>query len=141
VFAFDNESDKMKFGDHTMAFKDFMNRVRYLDNLTAKWLMRHFYFLFFQIVLVIIFLFWFVNLLGIIDVSFHLNKSNISEDRLLMTQSINMSILTILLLLNSFWMLYIFNVIQRLNNLLKDISYNITKLRMRASGSHHPRRD
>jgi len=46
-----------------------------------------------------------------------------------MTQSINTTIIVLLLLLNSFWMLYIFNGIQRLTSILKDVSYNITRLR------------
>ncbi len=112
-----------------MAFKDFMNKVRYLDNMTAKWLMRHFYFMFFQIVLFVIFLFWFVNMFNVIDTNYQISKTS-SMERAVMTQSINTTIMTLLLLLNSFWMLYIFNGIQRLTNILKDISYNINRLRI-----------
>lgn len=113
-----------------MAFKDFMSKIRYWDNLTAKWLMRHFYFMFFQIVLLIIFSFWFVNMFTVIDINYQLPKSSILE-RAIMTQSVNTTIIVLLLLLNSFWMLYIFNGIQRLMNILKDINYNIHRLRNR----------
>ena len=113
-----------------MAFKDFMNKIRYLDNLAAKWLMRHFYFMFFQIVLFGIFLFWFVNMFNVIDISYQISKASALE-RAAMTQSVNTTIITLLLLLNSFWMLYIFNGIQRLVNLLKDVSYNINRLRIK----------
>ncbi|MCK5012401.1 MAG: hypothetical protein KAS66_01140 [Candidatus Omnitrophica bacterium] len=112
-----------------MAFKDFMTKIRYWDNLTAKWLMRHFYFMFFQIVLFVIFLFWFVNMFNVIDTNYQISRTSVLE-RAIMTQSINTTIIVLLLLLNSFWMLYIFNGIQRLMNVLKDISYNINRLRI-----------
>jgi hypothetical protein len=112
-----------------MAFKDFMTKIRYWDNLTAKWLMRHFYFMFFQIVLFVIFLFWFVNMFNVIDTNYQISRTSVLE-RAIMTQSINTTIVVLLLLLNSFWMLYIFNGIQRLTNVLKDISYNINRLRI-----------
>ncbi len=113
-----------------MAYKDFMIKIRYWDNLTAKWLMRHFYFMFFQIVLFVIFLFWFVNMFNVIDTNYQVSRASVME-RAIMTQSINATIIVLLLLLNSFWMLYIFNGIQRLTNILKDISYNINRLRIR----------
>ena len=113
-----------------MAFKDVMVKIRYWDHLTAKWLMRHFYFMFFQIVLFIVFLFWFVNMFNVIDTSFQIAQSSVLE-RAVITQSINTTIMVLLLLLNSFWMLYIFNGIQRLVNLLKDVNYNINHLRNR----------
>ncbi|MCK5259861.1 MAG: hypothetical protein KAJ70_02250 [Candidatus Omnitrophica bacterium] len=112
-----------------MAYKDFMSKIRYWDNLTVKWLMRHFYFMFFQIVLFVIFLFWFVNMFNVIDTNYQISRTSVLE-RAVMTQSINATIIVLLLLLNSFWMLYIFNGIQRLTNILKDISYNINRLRI-----------
>ena len=113
-----------------MAFKDFMTKIRYWDNLTAKWLMRHFYFMFFQIVLFVVFLFWFVNMFNVIDVNYQASEASVLE-RAVMTQSVNTTIIVLLLLLNSFWMLYIFNGIQRLVNILKDVSYNINRLRIK----------
>ncbi len=111
-----------------MGLNDLMNKIRYWDNLTAKWLMRHFYFMFFQIVLFVIFLFWFVNMFNVIDTNYQISEASALE-RAVMTQSINTTIIVLLLLLNSFWMLYIFNGIQRLTSILKDVSYNITRLR------------
>jgi len=129
VIAFILEFAKM-FLEAIMAYKDVMSKIRYLDHLAAKWLMRHFYFMFFQMVLFVIFLFWFVNMFNVIDTSYQISKSSALE-RAVMTQSINVTITVLLLLLNSFWMLYIFNGIQRLANLLKDINYNINRLRVR----------
>ncbi len=113
-----------------MSFKDTMNKIRYWDNLTAKWLMRHFYFMFFQIVLFIIFLFWFVNLFKVIDTHVAVPAENLTE-RILLTQSTNSTIIVFLLLLNSFWMLYIFNTLQRTNTLLKEMNYNLLRFRTR----------
>lgn len=113
-----------------MAYKDFMAKIRYWDNLTAKWLMRHFYFMFFQLVLLVIFLFWFVNMFTVIDTSDQISKNSALE-RAVMAETINTTIMVLLLLLNSFWMLYIFNGIQRLAGLLKDMSYNINRLRIK----------
>ena len=105
-----------------------MNKVRYWDNLTAKWLMRHFYFMFFHIVLMIIFLFWFVNLFHVMDVSFSTREGSFTEEALA-SQSVNTAIIVFLLILNSFWMLYILNGMQRIMRVLKDIHYSIIKNR------------
>jgi len=114
-----------------MSFNDFMNKVRYWDNLIAKWLMRHFYFMFFQVVLVVIFVFWLGNTINIIDMSFQTGREAPVLEKLAISQSVNMTIIVLLLLLNSFWLLYIFNSIQRIRNVLKDVNFNITKLRFR----------
>ncbi len=111
-----------------------MTKIRYWDNLTAKWLMRHFYFMFFQIALFIIFLFWFVNMFNVIDVNDQSSRSSVLE-RAVMTQSVNSTIMALLLLLNSFWMLYVFNGIQRITNLLKDINYNIHRILIKNKNS------
>jgi len=113
-----------------MSFNDFMNKVRQWDNKSAKWIMRHFYIIFFEIVLVVIFIAYFVNTLKVIDISIHVTESNIIE-RLLLVQSTNFSIIVILMLLNSFWMLYIFNSILRLRSILRDINYNLIRRRDR----------
>lgn len=110
-----------------MGFNDFMAKIRYWDNQIAKWLMRHFYFMFFQMVLLIIFLFWFVNMFGVIDINQEASSSSFVE-LAMASQSVNMTIMVLLLLLNSFWMLYMFNGIQRIMNLLRDINYNIHRL-------------
>ena len=111
-----------------MAFQDFMNKVRQLDNRLAHWITRHFYILFFEFILVGIFIAVFVNALKIIDVNFDLAKNNIIE-RLMLAQTYNTLFIVILLLFNSFWMLYIFNSILRLRGLLKNMDYNLSRRR------------
>lgn len=113
-----------------MPYKHIINTIRYWDNLTAKWLMRHFYFMFFQIILVAIFLVWFVNLFNVIDSTFHIPEEGTPIQRMLATQSINMTIVVLLIILNSFWMLFIFSAIQRIGNLLKDMTYHLSRLRV-----------
>ena len=105
-----------------------MTRIRQLDNRSAQWITRHFYILFFEIVLVIIFVALFVNTLRTIDISVDISKNNIIE-RLLLNQSIYMLLIVILLLFNSFWTLYIFNSIIRLRSILRNIDYNLGRRR------------
>ena len=58
-----------------MSFNDFMNKVRQWDNRTAQWMIRHFYILFFEIILVVLFIGVFVNALKVIDVGSKVEKS------------------------------------------------------------------
>jgi len=111
-----------------MSFEDFMNRVRQWDTHFARWMMRHFYILFFEFVLVIVF-FWFLfTLIGGINSASQVHPDNVTE-QLLLTQSTTTLIIALLLLLNSFWMLYIFNHMDRLRVILKDISFNLSRRR------------
>ena len=105
-----------------MSFQNFMSKVRHWDNLVAKWFMRHFYILFFEFLLVLIFMGFFINVIKIIDTSEIVNKHNAIE-QLLFTQNVNILIIVILIFLNSFWMLYMFNSLLRLNSVLKEILY------------------
>ena len=113
-----------------MLYKNILSKIRYWDNLTAKWIMRHFYFMFFQAVLLIIFLFWFVNMFDVIDANFRASKSASVSDRILAAQSVNMTIIVLLILLNSFWMLFVFGSIQRISSLLRDMGYHLSRLRL-----------
>lgn len=117
-----------------MAEPKFMNKIRQWDNQAARWIMRHFYFMFFQIILFILFIFWFVNTVhvsfNVADVNQYVQKPFLLE-KLLATQSVNQTIIVILLLLNSFWMLYIFNILQRMITLLKDVNFTLMRIRNR----------
>ena len=78
--------------------------------------------------LVIIFLIGFFNTTQLIDFSFAVARDDIVQ-RLLLTQSIYMLVIVLLMLLNSFWILYIFNCILRMQNTLKDVSFNLSRRR------------
>jgi hypothetical protein len=104
-----------------------MARVRYWDNRMAKWMIRHFYLLFFEIFLVFVFVGLFVITIQVIDV--HAEMKNIPSERLLFLETVVCILITLLLLLNSFWMLYIFNEMIRTRSTLKEISFNLTRRR------------
>lgn len=114
-----------------MPFQDLMSKIRHWDNLCARWMMRHFYILFFEIVLVIIFFIFFFNTIRSIDVSTQVAKDNIIE-QILMQQTTNSHLIIVLMLLNSFWMLYVFNEISRIRLLLKEINFH--QSRRKSSG-------
>ena len=115
-----------------MAFSDFMQKVRYWDNLVAKWVLRHLYFVFFQTILVIIFVIWFNNTLHVLsniaDVNNQTGKPSNLEN-IMISQSVNITLLTFLLILNAFWVLFIFNGLQRIQFTLKDMSYSLSRMR------------
>ncbi len=111
-----------------MGFNNFMNKIRQWDNRSAQWIVRHFYILFFEIILVAIFVTTFINALKIIDISIDVRKNTILE-RLLMAQTVNTWLIVILLLFNSFWILYIFSSLLRLRSLLKNIDFNLSRRR------------
>jgi len=111
-----------------MGYHDFMNKVRQWDNRSAQWIIRHFYILFFEVILAGIFLATLWNASKIIDVAVIIHKDNLLE-RLMLTQSINTLLITLLLLFNSFWILYIFGSLLRLRSLLKNIDFNLSRRR------------
>lgn len=109
-----------------MNFNELMNKIRQWDNRSAQWIIRHFYILFFEVILVAIFVGVFVNTLKIIDVSAEISKTSVIE-RLLMTQSVNTLLIVILLLFNSFWMLYIFSSLLKIRASLKNVDFNLSR--------------
>ncbi len=109
-----------------MPFNDMMNKVRQWDNRAAQWMIRHFYILFFEIILVVIFIGVFVNALKVIDVAIDIHKNDLIE-RLLLVQSVNTLLIAVLLLFNSFWLLYIFCGLLRIRNLLKNIDFSLSR--------------
>ena len=115
-----------------MSFQDFMSKVRYLDNQMSKWMVRHFYMLFFEALLVVLFVVIFIITIKVIDVSVAISPA-IVNSRLALLQTVNLIIIVFLLLLNSFWMLYMFNGIIRIQNILKEISFNLLNILKRKS--------
>lgn len=114
-----------------MSFQALMSKVRHLDNQITKWMMGHFYILFFQIFLVFICALAFINIIKVIDIGDLVSDDNLTG-RLLLVQSTNSNLIVVLLLLNSFWMLFIFNGLIRIRSLLKDIYFALS----RGKGGH-----
>lgn len=106
----------------------FINKIRYWDNLAAKWMMRHFYIMFFQIILVTIIFFWFVNTISTIDLSQQSQHGTLAE-KILVNMSSNMTILVFLVILNSFWLLFMFNGLIRLRSTIRDIHYSLSRMK------------
>ena len=109
-----------------MSFEEFMNTVRRIDHKCARWMMRHFYTLFFQVVLVVVFFFFFVNVIQNILVSEQVDPANLTQV-ILLQHSNSLLILVFLMVLNAFWMLFIFNSMDRLRVILKDIHYTLMR--------------
>ncbi len=114
--------------ENLMGFDHFMNNVRQWDNRMAQWIVKHFYILFFEIILVGIFVAVFINTIKLVDINSDIHRANILE-RLLMAQSVNTLLIVILLLFNSFWILYIFSSLLKLRGLLKNIDFNLSRRR------------
>ena len=109
-----------------MSFDDFMAKVRQWDNRCAHWMMRHFYIMFFEFVLVIIFFVFLFNTFHTLDIRNEIPNNSLTE-QLLVQQLTNTHLIILLMLLNSFWMLYIFNGMERLRVILKEISFNLSR--------------
>lgn len=105
-----------------MSFADFMNKVRQWDTQAARWMMRHFYIVIFELVLIIIFCFFLFGTFRTIDISHNAAENSVTE-QLMVQQVTGTSMIIILMLLNSFWMLYMFSEVTRLRTILKDISF------------------
>ncbi len=108
-------------------------KIRYWESLSSRWIFRNFYTLFFEILLLAIFVIFFTQAIHVIGLMDDVSKTDIIE-QLLLSQSINILIIVILLLLNSFLMLFIFNSVIRFRPLLKEISYNTGRPRKPYAG-------
>ena len=111
-----------------MAYNDFLNKVKQWDYRAAQWMGRHFYIILFEAILVIIFLFAFINALKILNAGFGVQKNNITE-QLLLAQSFNSILMVMLLILISLGILNIINSNLRFRNVLKNIEFNLSKRR------------
>lgn len=111
-----------------MGYNDFLYKVKQWDNRAAQWMGRHFYIILFEIILAIIFLFAFINALKILNASFSIQNNSVA-DQLLLTQSINSTLIVMLLLLISLGVLNIINFNSRIRSVLKNIEFNLSKRR------------
>jgi hypothetical protein len=102
-------------------------KIRYWDHLVSKWLMRHFYFFFFHIVLFLIFITLIFNIVQMMGLNSSDNPDG-SLHRLLLVQNYNIVLLVFLMILNGFWVLNMFQTLIRMTGLLKDMGYHISRL-------------
>ena len=111
-----------------MALDEFITKVRSWDNRCQRWLMRGAFFIFFEFVLAFVFFVLLFNALKFLDLSARADEKDMVQ-QLLLQQTNNGLIIIGLLVLNSFWMLYMFSGINRLRLILKDISYSLMRRR------------
>jgi len=105
-----------------------MSKVKQWDNRAAQWMGRHFYIILFEVILVIIFIMAFFIALKIVNTSFDIQKSDIT-DQLILAQSYNSTLIVMLLLLISLGILNIINNNSRNRGVLKNIEFNVSKRR------------
>jgi len=111
-----------------MGYNDVMYKIRQWDNRAAQWMGRHFYIILFEAILAIIFLLAFINALRLLDTSFDVHQASVA-DKLLMNQSINSTLIVMLLILIALGVLNIINSNSRHRGILKNIEFNLTKRR------------
>jgi ABC-type bacteriocin/lantibiotic exporter with double-glycine peptidase domain len=109
-----------------MTHAEFTNKLRQWDVKTNQWFFRHFYLLFFQVILVIAFVFFFVIAINIINVAPDVDRGTIVE-KLLLSQSVSNLLIVFLLLLNSFWMLFMLASVFRVRAILKNLDFNLSR--------------
>ena len=111
-----------------MTSNDLINKIRQWDNRAAQWMGRHFYIILFEAILAIIIILSFINALRLFDTGFDAHKASVT-DRLLLNQSINATLIVMLLILISLGVLNIINSNSRLRSVLKNIEFNLSKRR------------
>lgn len=109
-----------------MAYHDFLNKVRQWDNRSSQWFFRHFYLLFFQIILVVVFLFFFFTTINVINNAPDIDHATLTE-KMLENQNVIGLLITFLLILNSFWSLFMLISIFKLRSILKNIDFNLSR--------------
>ena len=107
---------------------DFLNKIRQWDNRAAQWMGRHFYIILFEAILCIIFIFAFSNAIKILNTSPTI-APNDTTNQLILAQSLNSTLIVMLLILISLGVLNIINSNSRLRGALKNIEFNLSKRR------------
>ena len=111
-----------------MSANDFMSKVRQWDNRSNQWFVRHFYVLFFEIILVAAFVTFFVLTVNTINMSHDIRTNDITV-KILFQQNIIGLMLVFLAILNSFWMLFMFSGLLKVRNVLKNMDFNLSRRR------------
>jgi hypothetical protein len=109
-----------------MNTQDFLNTLRQLDKRSSQWFMRHFYVLFFEVILVGVICFFVVTTLNVFYTASDV-PSRSTVEKLLVNQNHISLLILFLLLLNSFWMLFLFSGFLRVRNILKNIDFNLSR--------------
>lgn len=103
-----------------------MNNVRQWDSRSSQWFARHFYILFFELLLVGVFVFLFANIISVINITSDIDKHTTIE-RLLLAQNVSSLLILFLMILNSFLMLFLFSGFLRIRSILKNMDFNLSR--------------
>lgn len=109
-----------------MSFNNLMNTIRQIDNRSNQWFVRHFYVLFFEIILVGVFVVFFILNIKTINIASDIHNPTAVELLLINQNNISL-VLIFLLLLNSFWMLFMFSGLLKIRGVLKNIDFNLSR--------------
>ncbi|MBF0331433.1 MAG: hypothetical protein HQL17_05805 [Candidatus Omnitrophica bacterium] len=104
------------------------NKIRQWDNRSNQWFTKNFSILIFELVLAVIFFFFLNHMMDIFTLSAQVRRSNLTE-QILLSQAGLMLLVVLLLIFNSFLMLYVFNNMLRMRNILKNLDYNMSRRR------------
>ncbi|MDE1921171.1 MAG: hypothetical protein KGJ09_07070 [Candidatus Omnitrophica bacterium] len=111
-----------------MGQNDLLYKIRQWDNRAGQWMGRHFYIIFFQIILFIIFILAFIIGLKIIYTGFDVPQNDIVA-QLLLVQDYGTILAIMLLILISLGVLNLINHNARLRGTIKNIEYNLSRRR------------
>jgi hypothetical protein len=111
-----------------LLFNELGNKLRQWDNRSNQWFSKNFSILFFELVLAVIFFFFINNMMDIFAISSQVHKENIME-QILLSQAGFMMLIVLLLIFNSFLMLYLFSNMLRMRGILKNLDYTMSRRR------------
>ncbi len=111
-----------------LSFHELSNKLRQWDNHSNQWFSKNFSILFFEIILGVIFFFFINTMMDIFAISAQAHKDNVIE-QILLSQAGFMMLIVLLLIFNSFLMLYLFSNMLRMRGILKNLDYTMSRRR------------
>jgi hypothetical protein len=111
-----------------LSLSELANKLRQWDNRSNQWFSKNFSILLFEVVLAVIFFFFINNMMDVFTLSAQVSRSNIVE-QILLSQAGFMMLIVLLLIFNSFLMLYLFSNMLRVRGILKNLDYTMSRRR------------
>ena len=113
-----------------LSFNDFTSKLRQWDNRSNQWFSKNFSILLFELVLAVIFFFFINTMMDVFTLSSQVHRENMVE-QILLSQSGFMMLIVLLLIFNSFLMLYLFSNMLKIRGVLKNLDYTLSRRRDR----------
>jgi hypothetical protein len=111
-----------------LSFNDFTSKLRQWDNRSNQWFSKNFSILLFELILAVIFFFFINTMMDVFTLSSQVHRENMVE-QILLSQSGFMMLIVLLLIFNSFLMLYLFNNMLKIRGVLKNLDYTMSRRR------------